>query len=266
MPGNKKISAIIKEGVWTDNPVFSQVLGICSALAVTNLVLNTLVMSVALIFTTALSGLTVSLLRNITPRRVRMMVQTLIIAFYVILFDRALAAYWPDMSRSLGPYVGLIITNCIIMGRAEAFAGSNPPLQSALDGFFSGIGYAFVLLVVSVIRELIGMGSILGFPIPFFASVAWDKWIIMVMPPGAFFTLAVVVWIFRSLKKSSPSSQPSSPSNPPSQPSSPSSNLPSKPSFQPSSPSHSNNSQFLANSFPQPLGNTSSKPIISEGS
>lgn len=201
MPGSKKISQIIKDGVWTDNPVFSQILGICSALAVTNLVLNTLVMSAALVFTTALSGLTVSLLRNITPRRVRMMVQTLIIAFYVILFDRVLAAYWPDMSRSLGPYVGLIITNCIIMGRAEAFAGSNPPIRSMLDGFFSGIGYSFVLLAVSVVRELLGMGSILGFPIPFFSSPVWDKWVIMVMPPGAFFTLAVVVWIFRSIMK-----------------------------------------------------------------
>lgn len=201
MAQQKSISQIVKDGLWSDNPVFTQVLGICSALAVTNLVLNTLVMSAALVFTTALSGLTVSLLRNITPRRVRMMVQTLIIAFYVILFDRVLAAYWPDMSRSLGPYVGLIITNCIIMGRAEAFAGSNPPLQSMLDGFFSGMGYSFVLLAVSVLRELLGMGSILGIPIPFFSSPAFDHWIIMVMPPGAFFTLAVIVWMFRSIKK-----------------------------------------------------------------
>lgn len=201
MAQQKSVGQILEDGLWSDNPVFTQVLGICSALAVTNLVLNTLVMSAALVFTTALSGLTVSLLRNITPRRVRMMVQTLIIAFYVILFDRVLAAYWPDMSRSLGPYVGLIITNCIIMGRAEAFAGSNPPFKSMLDGFFSGLGYSFVLLAVSVVRELLGMGSILGLPIPFFASPAFDRWIIMVMPPGAFFTLAVIVWMFRSIRK-----------------------------------------------------------------
>jgi Na+-transporting NADH:ubiquinone oxidoreductase subunit D len=200
MAANKSTGQIIKDGLWAENPVFYQILGICSALAVTNLVLNTLVMSAALVFTTALSGLTVSLLRNITPRRVRMMVQTLIIAFYVILFDRVLAAYWPDMSRSLGPYVGLIITNCIIMGRAEAFAGANPPGAALLDGFFSGVGYAFVLLSVSVVRELVGMGSIMGIPIPFFSSPAWDRWVIMVMPPGAFFTLAVIVWLFRSLK------------------------------------------------------------------
>ena len=188
-------------GLWVDNPVFHQILGICSALAVTNLVINTVVMSVAVIFTTALSGFTVSLLRKWTPRVIRMMVETLIIAFYVILFDQALKAYWPDMSRSLGPYVGLIITNCIIMGRAEAFANANPPGISFLDGFFSGTGYAFVLIAVSVVRELLGMGSILGIPLPFFSTL-WDRWIIMVMPPGAFFTLAVIVWILRSIQQS----------------------------------------------------------------
>jgi Na+-transporting NADH:ubiquinone oxidoreductase subunit D len=158
-------------------------------------------MSVAVIFTTALSGFTVSLLRRWTPRVIRMMVETLIIAFYVILFDQALKAYWPDMSRSLGPYVGLIITNCIIMGRAEAFANAHPPGISFLDGFFSGAGYAFVLVAVSIVRELLGMGSVLGIPMPFFSTV-WDRWIIMVMPPGAFFTLAVIVWLFRSLQQS----------------------------------------------------------------
>lgn len=204
MAERKSTSDVILTALWGDNPIFRQILGICSALAVTNLVLNTVVMSVAVILTAALSGLTVSLLRNLTPRRIRMMVETLIIAFYVILFDQALKAYWPDMSRNLGPYVGLIITNCIIMGRAEAFANSNPPLISFVDGFFSGAGYAFVLIAVSVIRELLGMGSILGIPIPFFSSPAFDRWIIMVMPPGAFFTLAVIVWLFRSLKKEEP--------------------------------------------------------------
>ena len=200
MVGQKKVKDVVLAGLWGDNPVFRQILGICSALAVTNLVINTLVMSVAVIFTTALSGLTVSLLRKYTPRVIRMMIETLIIAFYVVLFDQALKAYWPDMSRSLGPYVGLIITNCIIMGRTEAFANSNPPSLSFLDGFFSGVGYAFVLLAVSIVRELLGMGSILGIPIPLFSSALWDRWIIMVMPPGAFFTLAVIVWIFRSIK------------------------------------------------------------------
>jgi Na+-transporting NADH:ubiquinone oxidoreductase subunit D len=195
-----KTRDVVVNGLWVDNPVFHQILGICSALAVTNLVINTVVMSAAVIFTTALSGLTVSLLRRWTPRVIRMMVETLIIAFYVILFDQALKAYWPDMSRSLGPYVGLIITNCIIMGRAEAFANANPPGISFLDGFFSGAGYAFVLIAVSVVRELLGMGSILGIPMPFFSTL-WDRWIIMVMPPGAFFTLAIIVWVFRSIQQ-----------------------------------------------------------------
>lgn len=188
------------DGLWGDNPVFRQILGICSALAVTNLVLNTAVMGAAVILTTALSGFTVSILRRLIPRVIRMMVETLIIAFYVILFDQTLKAYWPDMSTNLGPYVGLIITNCIIMGRAEAFANQNPPGLSFLDGFFSGMGYALVLLCVALVRELLGMGTILGIAIPVFSSGLWDKWIIMVMPPGAFFTLAVIVWIARSIK------------------------------------------------------------------
>ncbi len=202
--GRKKKSAtwtVIVDGFWNNNPVYRQVLGICSALAVTNLVLNTVVMCLALTWTTALSCLTVSMLRNWTPHRIRMMVQTLIIAFYVILVDLALRAYWPDMSRNLGPYVGLIITNCIIMGRCEAFARSNPPGPALLDGLASGLGYSMILLLVAISRELLGMGSIMGIPIPGFADV-WDRWIIMVMPPGAFFTLAVLVWIFRTYSPS----------------------------------------------------------------
>ena len=192
---------IMLDGLWWDNPIFRQILGICSTLAVTNVVLNTAVMCISLTLVTALSCLTVSFLRNWTPRNIRMMVQTLIIAFYVIIVDLILKAYWPEMSRNLGPFVGLIITNCIIMGRCEAFAGSNPPVPSFADGFFNGLGYSFVLLGISVVRELLGMGTILGFAVPYFSNPAyWDKWIIMVMPPGAFFALASIIWLFRSLK------------------------------------------------------------------
>ncbi len=201
MVGRKKTKDVVLTAVWGENPVFRQILGICSALAVTNLVLNTMVMGAAVIFTTALSGFTVSLLRRYTPRIIRMMVEVLIIAFYVILFDQALKAYWPDMSGNLGPYVGLIITNCIIMGRAEAFANTNPPLLSFVDGFSSGAGYSLVLICVAVVRELLGMGSLMGIPMPFFSSALWDRWIIMVMPPGAFFTLAVIVWLARTMQK-----------------------------------------------------------------
>lgn len=191
---------IILDGLWRDNPIFRQVLGICSTLAVTNAVLNTAVMCVSLTLVTALSCLTVSLMRDWTPRNIRMMVQTLIIAFYVIIVDLILKAYWPEMSSNLGPFVGLIITNCIIMGRCEAFAGSNPPIPSFWDGFFSGLGYSLILLAISVVRELLGMGTIMGFAIPYFSSPYWDKWIIMVMPPGAFFTLACMIWLCRSIK------------------------------------------------------------------
>ncbi len=199
-PAQPSTFKIVKDGLWDNNPIFRQVLGICSTLAVTNLVLNTFVMCASLTLTTALSCLTVSLLRNWTPRRIRMMVQTLIIAFYVILVDLGLRAYWPEMSRNLGPYVGLIITNCIIMGRCEAFAGSHAPVPSFIDGFFNGLGYSVILLLIATIRELLGMGTFLGFAVPYFSSPAWDKWIIMVMPPGAFFTLACVIWFFRTIK------------------------------------------------------------------
>jgi Na+-transporting NADH:ubiquinone oxidoreductase subunit D len=191
---------LAKNGVWDNNPIFRQVLGICSTLAVTNLVMNTIVMCVALIFTMTLSSLTVSLLRNWTPRNIRMMVETMIIAFYVIIVDMILQAYWPEMSSELGPYVGLIITNCIVMGRAEACANSNTARVSALDGFFNGIGYSMLLLVIAIPRELLGMGTLLGYKMPYFATDHFDKWIIMVMPPGAFFMLALAVWLFRTLQ------------------------------------------------------------------
>lgn len=199
-PGQIRLNKdIVMDGLWRNNPIFRQILGICSTLAVTNLVLNTFVMCSALTIVTGMSCLTVSLLRDYTPRNIRMMVQTLIIAFYVIIVDLCLKAYWPEMSRSLGPYVGLIITNCIIMGRCEAFAGSNKPMPSFIDGIFNGLGYSFVLLLIATFRELLGMGSIMGIAMPYF-STHWDKWIIMVMPPGAFFTLACIIWIFRSFR------------------------------------------------------------------
>jgi len=196
-PKNKKI---IAEGLWHNNPVFGQVLGICSTLAVTNFVLNTAVMCIALVFTLSLSAASVSLLRKFTPRNIRMMVETMIIAFYVIIVDILLKAYWPQMSSNLGPYVGLIITNCIVMGRCEACSNANPPSLSFLDGLFNALGYSFVLLIIATFREVLGMGTFLGFYVPYFGGPNWDKWIVMVMPPGAFFMLAVVIWIFRTVQ------------------------------------------------------------------
>ena len=176
--------------VWTDNQVLRQILGICSSLAVTNRMQNSLVMGLGVLFTTALSSLTVSLLRNYIPQRIRMIVQVLIISFYVIIVNISLQAFLPDISKQLGPYVGLIITNCIIMGRLEAYAAKNPPMISLLDGLFAGLGYTIVLLFISLIRETLGFGTIFGVALPF----EFTKWTIMVMPPAAFFIIGTMIW------------------------------------------------------------------------
>ena len=172
-----------------------QILGICSTLAVTNLLVNTLVMNAGLVFTLCMSSLTVSLLRNYTPMRIRMMVQTLIIASYVIIVDIAIKAYLPDISEALGPYVGLIITNCIIMGRCEAFARNNPPLASLLDGLAVSLGYAAVLLAIALVREPLGFGTVFGYRV---MPSGFTPWTIMIMAPGAFFMLGIYVWIVKA--------------------------------------------------------------------
>lgn len=186
------IKKIFHDGLVRDNAVFRQILGICSALAVTNLMMNSLVMGLGLMFSTAFSCATYSALRTATPKHIRMMVQTLIISAYVIILDIFLKAYWPDMSKALGPYVGLIITNCIIMGRCEAYAQKNPPWPSFLDGIAAGAGYTGVLLTIAFFRELLGFGSLFGFNI---LGAGWINWTLMIMPPGAFFMLAVVIWM-----------------------------------------------------------------------
>ena len=178
-----------------ENSVWKQILGICSSLAVTNLMLNSLIMGLGVTFALALSCLTVSLIRDYTPRSVRMIAQTLIMAAYVIIVDILLKAYMPDISKQLGPYVGLIITNCILMGRLEAFASKNPPLDSVMDGIGAGFGYTLVLLVISFIRELFGFGTLFGIRI--FGSW-WTNWSIMVMAPSAFFLLAMLIWIINN--------------------------------------------------------------------
>jgi len=189
-------SAILKNNVWHNNPVFVQILGICSTLAVTNNLTNTFIMTVALVFVTALTNVTVSLIKTLIPRKVRMIVQTLIIAFYVIIVDILLRAYLPDVSKSLGPYVGLIITNCIIMGRAEAFAQANGPLLSFWDGVTSGLGYMWVLMIIAAIRELLGFGTLFGIGI---LPDSFTRWTIMVMAPSAFFLLGTFLWVVKSI-------------------------------------------------------------------
>jgi len=196
---------IVKDDLWKNNPVTVQILGICSTLAVTNIFLNTLIMGLGLIFVTSFSALTISILRNIIPSRVRMMVQVLVISNFVVLVDISLKAYVPDISKALGPYVGLIITNCIIMGRMEAFASSNKPALSFIDGFMSGVGYTWVLLVIAFFRELLGFGTFLGMPVmdPVMKSIGvtggWTQWAIMIMAPGGFFMLAVFIWVANTI-------------------------------------------------------------------
>jgi Na+-transporting NADH:ubiquinone oxidoreductase subunit D len=192
-----KAQRIFVDSMGKNNPVFAQVLGICSTLAVTNVLQNTVVMCVGLVFTLVCSNFTVSLLRKWIPSSIRMMVETLIIAAYVIIVDLVIQATLPYISRQLGPYVGLIITNCIIMGRAEAFALDNPPRLSLIDGIASGMGYTYVLLIIAFFRELLGSATIWGRSIPGFSDW-WVNWSIMVMAPGAFFVLAILIWIIKS--------------------------------------------------------------------
>ncbi|MCP4397015.1 MAG: NADH:ubiquinone reductase (Na(+)-transporting) subunit D, partial [bacterium] len=150
-------------------------------------------------------ALTLSLMREVVPPRVRMMVQTLVIASFVIIVDIALKAYVPDISRALGPYVGLIITNCIIMGRLEAFASSNEPFISFVDGAMSGVGYSWVLLAIAFVRELLGFGSIFGYQVmdPLMHGLGfsggWVQWSFMIIAPGGFFMLASFIWIANNL-------------------------------------------------------------------
>ena len=188
---------VLIDGLWKQNPIFFQVLGICSTLAVTNLLLNTLLMCFGLIFTTALSGFFFSLLRNYIPQRIRLIVQVLIIAVFVMIVDIIIRAFASDIHRFIGPYVGLIITNCIIMGRLEAFASQNQPLLSMWDGAAQGLGYSMVLIVIACVREPLGFGTLLGYKLPAL-DFWWHQWTIMVMAPGAFFMLAIVTWWARA--------------------------------------------------------------------
>ena len=192
----------LKDGAWINNPLAIQVLGICSALAVTNRLENSLVMGAALIFVCVGSNLFVSLLRKRTPHRIRMIAEVAIIATFVIIFDQFLKAFYWDMSKQLGPYVGLIITNCIIMGRAEAFALQNPPLLSMVDGAANGLGYAAALAIIGLFRELLGTGEVLG------QTILSSEWYtpnqLMILAPGAFFAFGIAIGIFNWIKGPEP--------------------------------------------------------------
>ena len=182
-----------------NNPIMLQVLGICSALAVTSQVKVALTMSIALTVVTALSNLSISLVRNIAPSSIRIIIQMTIIASLVIVVDQFLKAYLPDISKVLSVFVGLIITNCIVMGRAEAYAMQNPPIASFFDGLGNGLGYSLVLMVVAVFREFFGSGSLFGFEI--MQTVNNGGWYIpnglLLLPPSAFFLIGLMIWLVR---------------------------------------------------------------------
>tara|TARA_B100000767_G_scaffold273250_2_gene302868 strand:- start:3509 stop:4174 length:666 start_codon:yes stop_codon:yes gene_type:complete len=189
--------------IFDDNPIALQILGICSALAVTSNLQTTLVMCVALTAVTAFSNFFVSLVRNFIPSSIRIIVQMIIIASLVIVVDQILKAVAYDVSKQLSVFVGLIITNCIVMGRAEAFAMKNPPLPSFLDGIGNGLGYSVVLLAVGFFRELLGAGKLFGIEV--LALATEGGWYIpngmMLLPPSAFFLIGFFIWVLRSRKR-----------------------------------------------------------------
>lgn len=185
-------------GLWNDHPTYCMVLGICSMLAITNKMENALAMGIGVTFCTVFSSLFVSLLRDLIPSRVRMLAYMTIISVFVICVDRFLKAYFPVISETMGPYVGLIITNCILMGRAEAYAIKNGPWLSTLDAFGCCIGYTYMLILMAFVREIMGFGTLLGFKV---MPATWVNWGVMTIAPGAFFLLGVYLWIFRTLAK-----------------------------------------------------------------
>ncbi|MCA1770350.1 MAG: NADH:ubiquinone reductase (Na(+)-transporting) subunit D [Halomonas sp.] len=187
--------------VFKNNPIALQVLGICSALAVTTSMSVSLVMTLAVIFVTSFANLFVSLIRHHIPSSIRIIVQMTIIASLVIVVDQILKAYAYEMSKQLSVFVGLIITNCIVMGRAEGFAMQNGPKLSFLDGIGNGLGYGFILMTVGFFRELFGSGSVFGFTV--LETVQNGGWYVpnglLLLPPSAFFIIGLIIWVLRSI-------------------------------------------------------------------
>jgi len=193
---------VLVDPIFNNNPIALQVLGICSALAITVSMATTLVMCAAVIFVATMSNVAVSLVRNRVPTNIRIIVQMTIIASLVIVVDQVLQAVAYDISKSLSVFVGLIITNCIIMGRAEAFAMQNGPMLSALDGFGNALGYSVILIGVALVREPLGSGTLLGFEL--LPRVTDGGWYyangLMLLAPSAFFIIGLFIWAIRAWK------------------------------------------------------------------
>lgn len=206
---SKKNRKLVTEPLSDNNPITIQVLGICSALAITVQVEQAVVMSASVLFVLGLGNVVISLLRNLIPSRVRIIVQLVVVASLVIIVNEVLKAFLPDVSEKLSVFVGLIITNCIIMGRFEAFAMANKPWPSLMDAFGNGLGYAWILVVVAFVRELFGSGTLFGLPIfgdyiegNGLYSIGYVNNNMMILPPMALIVVGIIIWIQRSRNKS----------------------------------------------------------------
>ncbi|MEM6842028.1 MAG: NADH:ubiquinone reductase (Na(+)-transporting) subunit D [Bacteroidota bacterium] len=197
-PLSKRRKKLITDPLNDDNPITVQVLGICSALAVTTQLSPTLIMAISVVFVIVFANLTISLLRNLIPNRVRIIVQLAVIATLVTLVDQVLKAYFFDAWKDLTVFIGLIITNCIVMGRLEAFALGNKPYDSILDGLGSGLGYAWIILAVAFFRELFGSASVFGYKVFEAIGINFPTNGLMVNPVGAFIILGIIIWVQRS--------------------------------------------------------------------
>lgn len=191
---------LLVKPVFSNNPIALQILGVCSALAVTVQLKNVLVMCAAVTLVTAFANMGVSIIRNYIPNSIRIIVQMTIIASLVIVAEQFLKAYVYDQWKTMAVYVGLIITNCIVMGRTEAFAMKNGPVASFVDGIGNGLGYSFVLVVVGIFRELLGSGTLLGYPIMTLTkNGGWYQANgLMLLPPSAFFLIGFIIWALRT--------------------------------------------------------------------
>jgi len=180
----------VLKGIWVENPVLIQLLGLCPTLAVTNAAINGLAMGLATTFVLLMSSILISLIRNIIPAQVRIASYIVVIATFVTVVDKFLAAYTPDISKALGAFIPLIVVNCLILGRQEAFSSKNNVGRSILDGVGMGIGFTWVLVLLGAIRELLGEGSIFGLTL---LPDGFNTWLVMILPPGAFLTLGLMI-------------------------------------------------------------------------
>jgi Na+-transporting NADH:ubiquinone oxidoreductase subunit D len=196
---SKKNRKLISNPLDIDNPVTVQILGVCSALAVTTQMKPAFVMSIGLTIVTACSNVAISMMRNTIPSRIRIIVQLAIVSLWVILVDQVLKAYVYDVSKQLSVFVGLIITNCIVMGRLEAYAMGNKPWPSFLDGMGNGLGYGMILMILAFVRELFGAGSLFGFKVFAAMGIPYQGNGLLLLPAGACILLGLIIWVQRSL-------------------------------------------------------------------